>query len=136
MNMTIRRPVPTAWRAFFLVAAVYDILLGLAFLLAGESILDAIEMDLPPHIAYIQLAAIFIVVQGFSYLLVYLYPLANRGIVWVGVAYKASYSALAFWYLAIGQLPSMFFVPWAIIDIGFMIGFLWFLREAGRWQAT
>ena len=132
MNRTSDRSVPAAWRWFFLVAAVYDIALGLAFMVAGETILDAIGMELPPHVAYIQLAAVFVTVQGLSYLLPWRDPWANEGVVWVGVAYKASYAALAAWYLVIGTLPSVFFVPWAALDIGFMIGFLLFLREAAR----
>ena len=132
MNRTLDRPVAAAWRWFFLVAAVYDIALGLAFMVAGETILDGIGMELPPHIAYIQLAAVFVTVQGLSYLLPWRDPWANEGVVWVGVAYKASYAALAAWYLVIGTLPSMFFIPWAALDIGFMIGFLLFLREAAR----
>jgi hypothetical protein len=93
MNPSADRSVPTGWRAFFLVAGLYDALLGLAFLVAGESILTNLGMALPPHIAFIHLSAIFIVVQGLSYLLVFRDPLANLGIVWVGVAYKASYAA-------------------------------------------
>lgn len=132
---TVDRAVPPAWRWFFLVAAVYDIALGLAFMLAGETILDAIGMELPPHIAYIQLAALFILVQGFSYLLPWYDAWSNEGVVWVGVAYKGSYAALAAWYLAIDMLPSTFFVPWAVVDVGFMLGFLWFLRAARRRRA-
>ena len=123
-------PAPTGWRTFFLVAALYDVFLGLAFVLAGEPILDAIGMALPPHIAYIQLAAVFIFVQGLSYWFVYRDPLANLGIVRVGVAYKAAYAGLAFWYLLIGALPSLFFLPWAIVDIAFLVGFVAFLRQA------
>jgi hypothetical protein len=130
MNRTSDRPVHTAWRWFFLVAAAYDIALGLAFMVGGERILDAIGMEVPPHVAYIQLAAVFITVQGLSYLLPWRDPWANEGVVWVGVAYKASYAALAGWYLVMGMLPSMFFVPWAALDVCFMIGFLVFLREA------
>jgi len=130
MNRSADRSVPTGWRAFFLVAGLYDALLGLAFLVAGESILTNIGMALPPHIAFIHLSAIFIVVQGLSYLLVFRDPLANLGIVWVGVAYKAAYAALVGYYLVIGQLPSDFFIPWAIFDLGFMVGFLVFLRAA------
>jgi hypothetical protein len=135
MSTSIDRSVPAAWRWFFLVAAVYDIALGLAFLVAGETILEAIGMVLPPHIAYIQLAAIFVLVQGISYLLPWRNAWANEGIVWVGLAYKASYVALAAWYLAIDLLPSTFFIPWAIIDLGFLVGFVWFLRVAARRRA-
>src|SRR3972149_1606482 len=132
MNTSIDRPVTSGWRTFFLVAGLYDVILGVAFLLAGEAILEAIGMELPPHTSYIHLAAMFVLVQGFSYLVAYRDPWANQGIVMVGVAYKASYAALVFYYMAIGELPSPFFIPWAIIDLGFMIGFLLFLREAGR----
>jgi hypothetical protein len=118
---TVDRAVPLVWRWFFLIAAVYDIALGLAFMLAGETILDAI-----------QLAALFILVQGFSYLLPWYDAWSNEGVVWVGVAYKGSYAALTAWYLAIDMLPSTFFVPWAVVDVGFMLGFLWFLRAARR----
>jgi hypothetical protein len=128
MTASAVHPVPAAWRWFFLVAAVYDIALGLAFMVAGEQVLDAIGMNLPPHVAYIQLAAVFVTVQGISYLFPWQDPLANRGLVWVGVFYKAGYASLAAWYLAQGTLPSMFFVPWAILDLAFMAGFLWFLR--------
>jgi len=81
-------------------------------------------------------AAVFVLVQGLSYLLVYLDPGSNLGIVRIGVAYKAGYSGLAFYYLAIGQLPSPFFIPWAILDLGFMVGFLVFLRAATSRRAA
>ena len=135
MSTTTDRSVPAAWRWYFLVAAVYDITLGVAFMVAGETILDSIGMELPPHIAYIQLAAVFVFVQGLSYLLPWRNAWANEGVVWVGVAYKGFYAALAAWYLVQDMLPSTFFIPWAIVDLGFMVGFLWFLRVAARRRA-
>ncbi|HVQ22414.1 MAG TPA: hypothetical protein VMT36_04015 [Candidatus Saccharimonadia bacterium] len=132
MNATTGTRIWSSWRAFFLVAALYDLLLGAAFVFAGEQLLSAIGMELPPHVAYIQLAAIFIFVQGLSYALVYRDPPGNLGIVRVGVAYKAAYAGLALWYLLIGLLPSVFFLPWAAIDVAFLVGFVLFLRAAGR----
>ena len=61
-------------------------------------------------------------------------PLGNLGIVRVGIAYKAAYAGLAFWYLVIGALPSVFFIPWAIIDLLFLVGFVLFLRAAATPQ--
>jgi hypothetical protein len=132
MSTSIDRQASSAWRTFFLVAALYDIVLGIGFVVAGEQILGAIAMALPPHVAYIQLAAVFILVQGLSYWLAYRDPFGNLGIVRVGVAYKAAYAGLAAWYLVIGALPSVFFIPWAIIDLGFLVGFVLFLRMAAR----
>lgn len=132
MSTIVGRPVSSSWRNFFLVAALYDLILGAIFVVAGEPILTAIGMTLPPHIAYIQLAAVFIFVQGLSYWFVYRDPFANLGIVRVGVAYKAAYSGLALYYLVIGQLPSVFFLPWAVVDLFFLIGFVMFLQLAAR----
>jgi hypothetical protein len=132
MTATLERSDSAIWRAFFLVAALYDILLGAAFLVFGEQVLAAIGMELPPHIAYIQLAAVFVFVQGLSYLLVFFDPPGNLGLVRIGVAYKAGYAGLALWYLVLGILPSVFFIPWAIVDVLFMVGFVLFLRAAGR----
>jgi hypothetical protein len=134
MSTSIDRPA-SSWRTFFLVAALYDIVLGVVFVVAGEQILVAIGMELPPHVAYIQLAAIFIFVQGLSYWLAYRDPFGNLGIVRVGVAYKAAYAGLAAWYLVIGRLPSVFFIPWAIVDLAFLVGFVVFLRTAARGPA-
>jgi hypothetical protein len=135
MNPSVSQSAGGAWRALFLVAGVYDVLLGLAFLVAGESILKSIGMQLPPHIAFIHLSAIFIVVQGISYLLVYRSPSANVGLVWVGILYKASYAGLAAWYLITNQMPSSFFVPWAVADAAFLVAFLLFIRATGSRQA-
>ncbi len=134
MNTTVERPVLSGWRTFFLVAALYDLVLGAVFVVVGEPILTAIGMALPPHIAYVQLVAVFIFVQGLSYWLAYRDPFANLGLVRVGVAYKAAYSGLALYYLVIGQLPSVFFIPWAVVDLLFLIGFVMFLRAASRTQ--
>lgn len=136
MNVNAGAQVSPGWRAFFLVAALYDLLLGAAFVVVGEQLLRAIGMELPPHVAYIQLAAVFIFVQGLSYALVYRDPLGNLGIVRVGVAYKAAYAGLALWYLVIGLLPSVFFLPWAAIDAAFLVGFVLFLRVAAARGAS
>ena len=124
------------WKPFFLIAGLYDVLLGVAFFVFGEQILEWVGMELPPHIAYIQLAAVFIAVQGLSYLLVWVDPLRFMGLVIIGVVYKLAYSGLALWYLVIGELPNEFFIPWALIDIVFLVGFLLFLRAAWPGQRS
>ena len=124
------------WKPFFLLAGLYDVLLGVAFFVFGEQILEWVGMELPPHIAYIQLAAVFIAVQGLSYLLVWVDPLRFMGLVIIGVVYKLAYAGLALWYLIIGELPNEFFIPWALIDIVFLVGFLLFLRAAWPGQRS
>lgn len=130
MSTSSGRRVSSGWKTFFLVAALYDLALGVAFMVAGPSILGAIGMTLPPHIAYIHLAAVFVFTQGLSYGLAWLDPMGNLGLVRTGVAYKAGYVGLVVVYLVTNQLPSVFFVPWAVLDALFLVGFVLFLRAA------
>ncbi len=118
------------FRWLFLVAAVYDMALGVAFFFLYEPIFDWLGMPLPPHVSYIHLPAVFVFVQGLGYLIVWSSPLANLGVVMVGIVYKASYSALAAYYLATDQIPAMFFAWFGLFDFVFLIGFVWFLRWA------
>ena len=48
MNTNASAHVSSSWRDFFLVAALYDLLLGAAFVVFGEQLLNAIGMELPP----------------------------------------------------------------------------------------
>jgi hypothetical protein len=123
------------YRWFFLLAAVYDMALGLAFFFLWDPVFDWLGMTLPPHVSWIQLPAVFVFVQGLSYLIVARNPLANLGIVVVGIVYKASYAALAAYYLATDQIPAMFFAWFGLFDFLFFIGFVLFFR-LGRHEAA
>ena len=120
------------FRLLFLVAAAYDMALGLAFFLLYQPIFDWLGMTLPPHASYAQLPAVFVFVQGLSYGLVWLRPLRSLGLVWVGVVYKAGYAGLAAWYLVTDQIPALFFAWFGLLDFLFLLGFAWFLVWAGR----
>ena len=70
------------FRLLFLVAAAYDMALGLAFFLLSQPILDWFGMTLPPHASY-GLPVMFVFVQGLRYGLVWLRPLRSLGLMWV-----------------------------------------------------
>lgn len=117
------------WRAFFLVAALYDLVLGAAFFLLYGPLFEMLGIALPNNISYIHLTAAFVFVQGLGYWFVYQDPIANRGIVKVGVPYKLAFSTLGFYYLAIGELLHPVFLVFSVLDLLFLIGFVLFLRE-------
>jgi hypothetical protein len=93
-----------AYRTFFLVAALYDLILGAVFFLGYGPMFELLGIALPNNISYIHLTASFVFVQGLGYWFVYQDPIANRGIAKIGVAYKFAFAALSFYYLAIGEL--------------------------------
>ena len=124
------------WRTFFLVAAVYDLVLGAVFFLAYGPIWELLELELPNNTAYIHLTAAFVFVQGVGYWIVARNPMANRGIVQMGIAYKFAFASLAFYYLAIGELLHPTFLLFGILDVLFLIGFWWFLSQHPEAPAT
>jgi len=118
------------WRTFFIVAAVYDLVLGAAFFLFYGPIWELLELELPNNTAYIHLTAAFVFVQGVGYWIVARNPMANRGIVQMGLAYKFAFAALSFFFLSIGELLLVSFLVFGILVALFLIGFWWFLSQA------
>jgi len=115
------------YKTFFLVAALYDIVLGAAFFFLYGPLWDALGIALPNNTSYIHLTAAFVFVQGVGYWFVYQDPDGNRGIVKTGLVYKIAFSGLAFYYLAIGQLLHPVFLVFGLLDVLFLIGFARFL---------
>ena len=132
MNTT--RPVTSGYRTFFLVAAIYDFVLGIAFFFFYRPIFEALNIALPNNTSYVHITAAFVFVQGLGYWFVYQDPAGNVGIVKLGVVYKLVFSALAAYYLVIGQLLHSVFLVFGLLDVLFLIGFVRFLREVQRRQ--
>jgi hypothetical protein len=126
----------STWRTFFLVAALYDLVLGAAFFVLYGPLYEVLGIPLPNNISYIHLTAGFVFVQGLGYWFVYQDPPGNRGIVKVGVAYKFIFAALALYYAVIGELLHPAFGLFGALDVLFLIGFVAFLRVPRQELAT
>jgi len=118
------------FRALFLVAALYDGILGAAFFLLYQPIYRMLGVELPASASYLQLSAGFVFVQGIQYWFVFRDMLRNTDLVKVGVIYKLIYTGVVFYYLARGQLPHATFAWFAVCDILFIVGFVRFLMLA------
>jgi hypothetical protein len=118
------------FKTFFLVAALYDLILGAVFFILYGTVYDLLDIALPNNTSYIHLSAGFVFVQGVGYWFVYRNMFRNIDLVRLGVIYKAVYSLVAGYYLAIGQLPDAIFAWFAIFDVLFLIGFVRFLLLA------
>lgn len=124
----------SGWKVFFLVAALYDILLGAGFFLLYDPLFSALGIELPGNISYIHLTAAFVFVQGVGYWIVFRDPDGNHGIVMLGIVYKAAFAGLAAYYWAIGDLLHPIFGLFGILDAMFLIGFVMFLMAARQEQ--
>jgi hypothetical protein len=101
------------YKVLFLVAAVYDILLGIIFTFfykPGFSLLG-VSINFPGLGGYISLIGSFLLVIGVAYYLIYRGDLIkNRDLVLIGTLYKLAYCSTAFFYFALGEVPNMIFV--------------------------
>ena len=114
-------------RPLFLLAAAYDLLLGLGFMVAFKPVMKAFDVGLPNHDAYVQLPAAMIAIFGVGFWFVAQAPERNRDIIKLGILLKLAYSGTILAYYARGMMPSMW-VPFAWADLAFMLAFIAALR--------
>src|SRR2546423_739179 len=110
-------------RIGFLIAGLYDFIIGLAFLFAGASIFEATGVPAPNHWAYIQFASLLLIVFGTMFFAVAADPAANRNLIPFGMLLKVAYTSLVAYYWVTAECP-MLFKPFAIID-GMMFVLFW-----------
>ena len=118
------------YKTFFLIASLYDVILGIVFFFFFVPVFRGLNVPLPENTSYLHLSAGFVFVQGVGYWLVYRNMLRNVDLVAAGALYKAIYTLVAVYYLAIGQLPHAVFAWFAVFDFLFLLGFIRFLMLA------
>lgn len=118
------------FKIFFLVAALYDIVLGVVFFFLFDPLFRALNIPLPNNLSYLHLTAAWVFSQGVAYWFVSRELARNIDLVKVGIIYKAIYVLTAAYYVAIGQLLNAIFAWFAVGDAIFVVGFAWFLLAA------
>ena len=112
------------YRGLFLVAAIYDVVLGIVFTFFGGWAFDLLGIrDKMPGGAYVPLLGAFLFVIGAAYFLIYRGDLyRNWDLIVVGALYKLAYSSIAFVFWAIGQIPhALFAVLFGVADAVFLV---------------
>jgi hypothetical protein len=118
----------TFFRSVFLATAIYDFFLGLIFLFMYSAIFSYLNVPLPNYPMYLQLSAAFVVAMGVGYYFIYQNMARNRDLVKLGVVYKAVYSSFSIYFFLKG-LAHIIFFWFGIIDLAFLLIFIWFLVE-------
>ena len=112
----------------FYVAALYDGVLGLAFLFFGPGIFQWFDVTPPNHFGYVQFPGALLIVFALMFIAVGRDPVRNRNLIPYGILLKVSYCGVAFYYWFLYGLPGMW-KPFAIIDLLFLIFFGWALSS-------
>jgi len=120
------------YRNLFLVAALYDFVLGFFFFLFWPFIFDHIlKIPYPNYPAFYQAAAAFIFNMGIGFYFVYRNMYRNIDIVKVGIYFKLFYTGLAFFYVFVEKMPWILAL-FGFLDLIFIVFFVFFLRAVRR----
>jgi hypothetical protein len=107
----------------FLVAALYDGLLGLAFLAAAEWIFHAAKVTPPNHFGYVHFPGAILIVFAIMFAAVAWRPRENRNLIPYGILLKISYCGVAGYHWFTQGIPTLW-KPFAAIDLVFLVLFL------------
>jgi hypothetical protein len=121
----------TAIRVLYVLAALYDGLLGLAFLFGGEALFEAYDVTPPNHFGYVQFPAALLIVFALMFAAVAARPFANRNLIPYGILLKVSYCSVAFYHWFSAGIPNMW-KPFAVIDLVFLVLFVWSYIACGK----
>jgi hypothetical protein len=126
----------TEWQQWlFRVAAAYDGILGITFLLFWRRFYELFGVTPPNHPGYVQFPALLLVLFGVMFLRISQNPTARRELIAYGIGLKTSYCGLVFWYQLTTGLPSMW-IPWAWIDVVFLALFVMALQRTPALRQT
>jgi hypothetical protein len=124
----------TIWIALlFWLAAAYDGLLGIAFLLRPMYPFERFDVTPPNHPGYVQFPAALLIVFAVMFGAVALRPLANRVLVLYGFLFKLAFVSVASWHWVTADIPAMW-KPLAVVDLVMAVLFAlayWQLRQLG-----
>jgi hypothetical protein len=127
-RLTNERP----YRILFLIAALYDFILGFIFFAFLRFIFeDLFRIPYPLYPAFFQAAAAFVFVMGIGFYFVYRNMYRNIDLVKVGIIFKLFYTGLAFYHVFVEKMPWIFSV-FGFLDLVFIVFFIFFLRAVRR----
>ena len=110
-------------KPFYVLAALYDGVLGIAFIIAPGDIFAMFEVTPPNHMAYVQFPALLLILFGIMFYRIAMDPLKNRDLIFYGCGLKVAYCSMVFGYQFTSGVPAMW-VPWAWADLVFLALFI------------
>jgi hypothetical protein len=118
-------------RLTFLIAGLYDFVIGVAFLFAGRKIFEEAGVPLPNQWAYLYFGCLLLMIFGVMFLAVAYDPIANRNLMPYGMLLKISYVGMVAFYWFYLDYCATLFKPFAVIDAVMLVLFvLAFIKSA------
>jgi hypothetical protein len=122
-------------KMFYVLAGLYDAVLGVAFLIFPAAIYAMFDVEPPNHMAYVQFPALLLIIFGAMFYQISTNPTKFRGLILYGMALKVAYCSMVFGYMATSGVPAMY-VPFAWADLVFLVLFILTYRSLGATAQT
>jgi hypothetical protein len=107
----------------FVVAAIYDGLLGLIFLFVPRIIFQWFDVTEPNHFGYVQFPAALLIIFSIMFIKIAWEPVANRNLIIYGILLKISYCGVTFKHWFCEGIPHIW-KPFTIFDLIFLMFFI------------
>jgi hypothetical protein len=120
-----------ATSVLFYVAAVYDAVLGVAFLTAAPALFEWVGVTPPNHFGYVHFPAALLIVFALMFVAIARQPAVNRSLIPYGILLKVSYCAVVFYHWLTAGIPYIW-KPFAIADLAFLVLFAWAYLDLGK----
>jgi hypothetical protein len=114
----------TAIRVLFALAALYDGILGVLFVVAPSWIFTHYSITPPNHAGYVQFPAALLIIFGLMFLNVARDPAKHFSLILYGILLKVAYCSITFGYWFSSDIPWIW-KPFAVIDLAMLGLFLW-----------
>ena len=116
-------------KVLYVVAGLYDGVLGLVFLVVGDGVFRMFGIEPPNHMGYVQFPSLLLLVFAAMFFQVATDPVRFRALIPYGVGLKLAYCGTVFYHQLTHGVPGMW-IPWAWADLVFLVLFL------AAWSAT
>jgi len=107
----------------FLIAALYDGILGLIGIFAPAHLYNIFGVALPNHMGYVQFPALILIVFAIMFYNIAKDIRSNKNLIFYGILLKASYCSVIFGHWSFGYIPFMW-KPFVFFDLIFLIAFV------------
>jgi hypothetical protein len=129
-TMNSRSMIPV----LFVVAALYDGVLGFAFLFAAPQVFAWLDIPSPNHLGYAQFPAALLIVFALMFVAVALKPRENRSLIPYGILLKVSYCGVVLFHWVTSDIPWIW-KPFCIADVVFLVFFVLAWKNLGEKEA-
>ena len=108
--------------ALFIVGAIYDGLLGAAFLFGGGAVFERFGVTPPNHPGYVQFPAALLLIFAAMFIAIAVNPVRNRNLIPYGILLKVSYCGVVGYHWMTTGVPGIW-KPFCILDLVFLVAF-------------